>query len=143
MQPASERRARIAGARLYFICDAQPGGRRLADVLGDALAGGVDIFQLRDKDATDDELLRAAATARRLCDDAGALFIMNDRPDLASESGADGVHIGQEDGALEQVREFAGPDLLIGRSTHSPQQIAAAHDEQADYLGVGPANRNA
>ena len=138
MQTAAERRARLDAARLYFIADARPGGRPLADVLAPALAGGVDVFQLRDKEAGDEELLAAAEHARRLCDAAGALFVLNDRPDLARAAAADGVHIGQADGALAAARELAGPELLIGRSTHSPQQIAAAHAEGADYLGVGP-----
>ena len=138
MHTAAERRERLASARLYFICDARPGGRALADVLGPALAGGVDIFQLRDKTASDDELLASAAIARALCDDAGALLILNDRPGLVAESGADGAHVGQDDGPLVAARELAGPQALIGRSTHSPEQIAAAQAEGADYLGVGP-----
>ncbi len=138
MHTAAERRERLAAARLYFICDTRPGGRALVDVLASALAGGVDIFQLRDKTASDDELLRAAALARELCDRAGALLILNDHPGLVATSGADGAHIGQDDGPLATARELAGPHALIGRSTHSPAQIAGAHREGADYLGVGP-----
>jgi thiamine-phosphate pyrophosphorylase len=138
MHTAAERRERLDAARLYFICDARPGGRALADVLGPALAGGVDVFQLRDKAAGDDDLLRAAAIARGLCDAAGALFVLNDRPGLAAAAGADGAHIGQDDGPIGAARELAGADLLVGRSTHSPEQLAAAHAEGADYLGVGP-----
>ena len=138
MRTAAERRERLDTARLYFICDARPGGHPLADVLGPALAGGVDVFQLRDKTAGDDDLLRAAAIARALCDEAGALFVLNDRPGLAAAAGADGAHIGQDDGPIAAARGLAGPELLIGRSTHSPGQIAAAHAERADYLGVGP-----
>ena len=138
MHTAAERRERLDAARLYFICDARPGGRDLADVLGPALAGGVDVFQLRDKAAGDDDLLLAAGIARGLCDAAGALFVLNDRPGLAAAAGADGAHIGQDDGPIAAARELAGADLLIGRSTHSPAQLAAAHAEAADYLGVGP-----
>lgn len=138
MRTAAERRERLEAARLYFICDARPGGRALADVLGPALAGGVDVFQLRDKTAPDADLLRAAAIARELCTAVGALFVVNDRPDLAAAAGADGAHIGQDDGPMGAARALAGPELLIGRSTHSPAQLAAAHAEGADYLGVGP-----
>ena len=138
MRTAAERRARLDASRLYLICDSRPGGRALVDVLGPALAGGVDVFQLRDKTAGDDELLRVAAIARELCDAAGALFVINDRPDLVAPARADGVHIGQDDGPLAAARGLAGPEALIGRSTHSPVQIAAAHAEGADYLGVGP-----
>jgi len=118
-------------ARLYFIC-----GIDRLQTLEPALRGGVDIFQLRDKHAADDELLRAAARARALCTRFGALFVVNDRPDLAVASGADGVHLGQDDMAVQTARAIVGPDLLIGRSTHSPQQIDGAAG--ADYIGVGP-----
>ena len=118
-------------ARLYFIC-----GIDRLQTLEPALRGGVDIFQLRDKHAADDELLRAAARARVLCTRFGALFVVNDRPDLAVASGADGVHLGQDDMAVQTARAIVGPDLLIGRSTHSPQQIDGAAG--ADYIGVGP-----
>jgi thiamine-phosphate pyrophosphorylase len=121
----------LDAARLYFICDIA----RL-DALEPALRGGVDVFQLRDKDAGDDELLRAAAAARRLCDEHGALFVLNDRPDLAVASGADGVHIGQDDMTIADARAVVGPDMLVGRSTHSREQIDAAAG--ADYIGVGP-----
>jgi thiamine-phosphate pyrophosphorylase len=130
------RRARLREARLYFVSDDRPGGRPLADVLRAALAGGVDMFQLRMKDAPDEAILAAAETARALCDEAGALFILNDRPDLAVACGADGVHTGQEDMPLQRARELAGDELLVGRSTHSPDDIEA--DRAADCLGVGP-----
>ena len=131
-----DRRSRLARAALYLVCPTRPGGRALADVLGPALAGGVDIVQLRDKDASDDELLAAAATVRALCDEAGALLILNDRPDLVAAARADGCHVGQEDMDVAQARALAGPEALVGRSTHSSQDIAAAGD--ADYIGVGP-----
>jgi len=121
----------LDAARLYFIC-----GIDRLDTVGPALRGGVDIFQLRDKHAGDDELLRAAAVARRLCSEHGALFIVNDRPDLAVAAGADGVHIGQDDMTIADARAIVGPDLLVGRSTHTPAQIDASAG--ADYIGVGP-----
>jgi thiamine-phosphate pyrophosphorylase len=105
-------------------------------VLGPALAGGVDVVQLRDKAASDEQLLAAAATARRLCDDAGALLILNDRPDLVAAAAAHGCHVGQGDMEVATARALAGPGALVGRSTHSPADIAAAGD--ADYIGVGP-----
>jgi thiamine-phosphate pyrophosphorylase len=87
---------RLHDARLYFICD-----RVHLGALEPALRGGVDIFQLRDKDASDAELLRAAEQARSLCDRHGALFVVNDRPDVAVAAGADGVHLGQDDMGIE------------------------------------------
>jgi thiamine-phosphate pyrophosphorylase len=131
-----DRRARLQTARLYFIADARPGGRPLHEVLEPALAGGVDLFQLRDKHAPDAEILAAAAIARDLCARAGALFFVNDRPDLAAAAGADGVHVGQDDGSVADARAIVGPDALVGQSTHSPAELDAA--TEADLIGVGP-----
>jgi thiamine-phosphate pyrophosphorylase len=122
---------RLHDARLYYIC-----GIDRLDTVEPALRGGVDIFQLREKHAGDDELLRAARTARRLCDEHGALFVVNDRPDIAVAAGADGVHLGQDDMAIEEARAIVGPQVLIGRSTHTPEQVEGAAG--ADYIGVGP-----
>ena len=127
----TDRRERLARARLYLVCD-----RRPERFLRAALAGGVDVLQLRDKDASDDEVLAAAPAFRRAADDAGALFVINDRPDLARAADADGVHVGQDDGPVAAARAIVGADRIVGRSTHSPDQIAAAGD--ADYIAVGP-----
>jgi thiamine-phosphate pyrophosphorylase len=129
-----DRRARLRDARLYFVADR--GGMQRA--LEGALAGGADLFQLRDKAATDDELLGAAETARELCAAAGALFLVNDRPDLAAASGADGVHVGQDDMPVDRARKLIGDDALIGLSTHSMQQAQAGGRSGADYIAVGP-----
>lgn len=127
-----DRRARLERAHLYFICDSAS----LERALEPALRGGADLFQLRDKRAPDDELLRTAERARALCAAHGALFVVNDRPDLAVAAGADGVHVGQDDMAVAAARAIVGDDLLVGLSTHSPAQIDTAAG--ADYLGVGP-----
>src|SRR3954453_15463604 len=103
-----------------------------------ALAGGVDLFQLRDKDATDDELLDAAATARSPCEAAGALFLLNVRPDLVAASGADGVHVGQDDMPVGRARKLVGDDALVGLSTHSIRQVQAGWRSGADYIAGGP-----
>jgi thiamine-phosphate pyrophosphorylase len=129
-----DRRARLRDARLYFVADR--GGMERA--LEGALAGGVDLFQLRDKDATDDELLDAAAAARSLCEAAGALFLLNDRPDVAAASGADGVHVGQDDMPVDRARKLVGDDTLVGLSTHSIRQVQAGWRSGADYIAVGP-----
>ena len=134
--PLSQRAARLSAARLYLVCSTRPDGRPMHDVLSAALAGGVDIVQLRDKQAGDDELLAAAAVAHELCDEHGALLILNDRPDLVGVARADGCHVGQDDMPVEAARALAGPDAIVGLSTHTPQQIDGAAD--ADYIGVGP-----
>jgi thiamine-phosphate pyrophosphorylase len=126
-----DRRQRLLGARLYLVCDRQP-ERFLARALG----GGVDIVQLRSKQAADRDVIDAARPFRRLCTEHGALFILNDRPDLVEATGADGVHLGQDDMPVPLARELLGEDRLIGLSTHSQPQVDGAAG--ADYIGVGP-----
>jgi thiamine-phosphate pyrophosphorylase len=129
---------RLAGARLYLICGVRPAGQEPEPFLLSALTGGVDMVQLREKDAGDDELLAAAEPFRRCCDDHDALLILNDRPDLARAAGADGVHVGQDDPSVAEAREVGGEDLLVGVSTHTAAQVDTARDGGADYIGVGP-----
>jgi thiamine-phosphate pyrophosphorylase len=131
---AVDRRERLRDARLYFVADRDGMDR----ALDGALAGGADLFQLRDKDAADDELLTAADRARERCHAAGALFVLNDRPDLAAACGADGVHVGQDDTPVARAREQVGDDALVGLSTHSMQQAQAGCRSGADYIAVGP-----
>src|SRR5690349_4864463 len=130
----AERRARLQDARLYFVADR--GG--LEHALDGALRGGADIVQLRDKTATDEELLRFAAWVRERGAAAGALFVLNDRPDLAVRAGADGVHVGQDDMAVAEARAAVGDELIVGRSTHSIAQADEGAASGADYIAVGP-----
>ncbi len=134
----AERRARLTAARLYLVCAASPDGSELPDLLRGAIAGGVDIVQLREKHLPDDRLTAVADATRALCERLGALFIVNDRPGVALEAGADGVHVGQEDMPVADVRELVGPGVLIGLSTHSRQEIDAVDPALVDYIGVGP-----
>jgi thiamine-phosphate pyrophosphorylase len=127
-------RERITGARLYLVCDARPRA-----FLEAALRGGVDILQLRDKELDDAGLVAAAAAFRAAADTHGALFILNDRPDLVAACRADGVHVGQDDGPVAAARAAVGADRIVGRSTHAPDQAAGADaDPAVDYLAVGP-----
>jgi thiamine-phosphate pyrophosphorylase len=127
-------RERIASARLYLVSDARP--RAFLDA---ALRGGVDLIQLRDKTLDDDGIVAAAKPFRAAADAAGALFILNDRPDLVEACAADGVHVGQDDGSVAAARVAVGPDRIVGRSTHAPEQGAAADaDPDVDYFAVGP-----
>ncbi len=134
----AERRARLAGAHLYLVCGASPDGSELPDLLRAAIAGGVEIVQLRDKHLPDSELAAVANATRALCERLGALLIVNDRPWVALEAGADGIHVGQDDMPVIDVRELVGPDMLVGLSTHSPAQIDAVDVSVVDYIGVGP-----
>jgi thiamine-phosphate pyrophosphorylase len=137
------RRAKLAAARLYLICDSEPAGRTLEALLRAALAGGADLVQLRDKRLGPQELTDAARRAAAVCHELGALLLVNDDPQVALAAGADGVHVGQEDMPVEEVRELVGRDLLVGLSTHAPAEVDAASAYRggagsADYIGVGP-----
>jgi thiamine-phosphate pyrophosphorylase len=136
----AERRERLAAARLYLVCSGAPGRHELPDLLRGAAAGGVDVVQLRDKRLADDELAAVANAARALCERLGLLLIVNDRPLVAGEAGADGVHIGQDDMSPADARELVGADMLVGLSTHAPEEIDAVDPALVDYIGVGPIN---
>lgn len=122
-------RLRLERARLYLVLDGAH-----AHVLDGALRGGVDVVQLRDKELPDDELVRGAEPFRRACDSYGALFILNDRPDLVAACGADGVHVGQSDASVAEARAIVGPDAIVGLSIETENQLDAI--DGADYLGV-------
>ncbi len=132
------RRERLRTARLYLCCDARPRGEDPEPLLRAALSGGVDIVQLREKSLPRREIERSALTFRRLCDTYSALFMVNDDPDLARACDADGVHVGQDDMAATEAREALGPDAIVGLSTHSEEQIAAAAEQAVNYISVGP-----
>jgi thiamine-phosphate pyrophosphorylase len=137
----AERRTRLAAARLYLVCGASPGQGELPDLLRAAIAGGIDVVQLREKHLPDDQLTAVADATRALCQRHGSprpLLIVNDRPHVALDVGADGVHVGQDDMPVAAVRELTGADVLIGLSTHSPAQIDAVDASLVDYIGVGP-----
>jgi thiamine-phosphate pyrophosphorylase len=125
------RRQRLNRSRLYLVCETQPDS-----FLQAVLAAGVDLVQLRMKEAPAEEIVRTAVRFRRACAEHGALLILNDRPDLVAAAGADGVHVGQDDVAVVTARSVVGPDRLVGLSTHTRAQIDAATG--VDYIGVGP-----
>jgi thiamine-phosphate pyrophosphorylase len=104
----------------------------------EALAGGAQVIQLRAKQMPDGELVALARRVRRWTRDVGALFIMNDRPDLARLGDADGVHVGQGELSVADARRIVGPHALVGISTHSIEQARQAVLDGANYIGVGP-----
>jgi len=128
-------RVTLADRRLYLCTPDRPD---LARFLADCIAGGVDMVQLRDKHLEARPLLARAHLAARVCATAGVPFILNDRPDLALEVGADGVHVGQDDAPPRLARRILGHDAVVGLSTHSPPELEAAGGEPVDYLSVGP-----
>jgi thiamine-phosphate pyrophosphorylase len=126
---ASARLERLARSRLYLVLEANA-----SPVLDAALRGGVDIVQLRDKELGDDALVAAAAEFRAACAEHGALFVLNDRPDLVGACGADGVHVGRGDAPVERARAEIGPDRLLGLSASTVAELADVAG--ADYVGV-------
>ena len=142
MQTREQRAERLAAAHVYFVCEARPHGRDSRPLLDAAIRGGAGIVQLRDKDLSDEELVEAARPFREAADAGGALFILNDRPDLVQPTAADGVHVGQDDVPVAEARAIVGEDALVGLSTHSEEQVheasAAESANRPDQLSVGP-----
>jgi len=123
---------------LYVILDGQAsGGRRLDELLDAVLAGGCRIVQLREKTLPPAGLFPLAQGLRRRCREAGALFIVNDRVDLALAVEADGAHVGQDDLPAREARRLLPPPMILGVSTHNQDQARRARDDGADYVAVG------
>ena len=131
------RKRRLAEARLYVVTGAREKFGDLEGFLDAILGAGVDIVQLREKDWEAGDLIRWGRVFLDAAIRHEALFVMNDRPDVALAVGADGVHVGQNDVPVAFVRDLVGPDVLIGLSTHDSEQLGSAPHE-ADYLSVGP-----
>jgi thiamine-phosphate pyrophosphorylase len=125
----------LADRRLYLCTPDRPD---LETFLEACIGGGVDVVQLREKQLEARPLLRRAAVAATICRERGVPFILNDRPDLALECGADGVHVGQEDAPPALARRILGDRALVGLSTHGAGDLARAMSEPVDYLSAGP-----
>jgi thiamine-phosphate pyrophosphorylase len=134
----TERRTALERAKLYLVAP----GEIPIDLLQSVIEAGVDLVQLRMKEADAAEIIEIGDQFRGECERAGVLLVINDRPDIALALGADGVHLGQDDLPPAVAREIVGPDVLIGRSTHSIEDIERAvreyADGAADYIAVGP-----
>lgn len=132
-------RALLQSCRLYGIVDmgyTRP--EQVEERTRALIAGGVRIIQLRAKGVALDTVRKLAEKMQGICREGGAIFVLNDYPELAAAIGADAVHVGQDGGSLASVRAVVGDSMIVGRSTHSPEQAAAAHAEGADYIGFGP-----
>ncbi|HEX2064061.1 MAG TPA: thiamine phosphate synthase, partial [Acidimicrobiales bacterium] len=125
----------LSARRLYLCTPDRPD---LASFLDACIRGGVDVVQLREKALEARPLLERARLARQVCADLGVPFLLNDRPDLALEAGADGVHVGQDDAPPALARRILGPEAVIGLSTHGPDQLDATASEPVDYVSAGP-----
>ena len=127
----------LAGRRFY-LCT--PDRVDLPQFVDACIRGGVDIVQYREKDADARAVLKRGALVRDVCRSHGVPFILNDRPDLAFELGADGVHVGQDDCPPAAARRILGPNAIIGLSTHSQDDFIGSEREPVDYISVGPIN---
>ncbi len=124
---------------IYLIADRDTlNGKDIASVVSKSLDAGADIVQLRDKTATNEEFLEAAKKIKSLAKDRGALFIIDDRVDMALALDSDGIHLGQDDTPVETARRILGKKKIIGLSTHSASQIDEATKKDVDYISVGP-----
>lgn len=131
-------RQRLLNRRLYLLVTADTCRYGIETTVRDSTLKGVDIVQLREKSLNDRELIRLGKRVREWTLENDALFIVNDRPDIAVACGADGVHLGQDDMSVHQARMVVGSRMLIGVSTHNIEQVQKAVFAGADYLGVGP-----
>jgi len=133
-------RSTLFPARLYGIVD--PGYAaedEVARVTREMIVGGIDVIQLRAKGHSEADIERWARELLPLCRDGGVPFIVNDSPEIAASVGADGVHVGQDDASMDDIRAIVGDEMLVGRSTHSVEQAAiAAADLRTDCIGFGP-----
>ncbi|MCX5683014.1 MAG: thiamine phosphate synthase, partial [Planctomycetota bacterium] len=137
-EEASRPQSRLAAGGLCVLLTEAICRRPWQEVLRAVLAGGAAAVQVREKDLPDGPLLTRAREVCRAAHEAGAIAIVNDRPDIAALAAADGVHVGQDDLAPNDVRRIVGPDRIVGVSTHSLAQALAAAEAGADYIGCGP-----
>ncbi|QEG24081.1 thiamine phosphate synthase [Mariniblastus fucicola] len=134
-------RSRFEESHLYVLIDAcgqRSGFEQLSSLVGDLVAAGVDLIQLRDKSLTDRELVAAGKLIASLTQETKTLWVMNDRADLCVAANADGVHFGQDELSVHDARMILRPNQFIGVSTHSIEQARQAVIDGADYIGVGP-----
>ncbi len=129
---------RLATTRLYVLVDGRETAETFSSLVGSLVAAGVQAIQLRDKSLSDRDLLERARLLREQTRETSTLAIVNDRPDVARLSDADGVHVGQEELGVSDVRRVVGPRALVGVSTHSIEQARQAVLDGANYIGVGP-----
>ena len=132
------RRLRFRGVRLYVLITERLCRRDWFQTVKAAIDGGAGCIQLREKELDDAELLRRARRLRELTTEHNILLAINNRPDIAKLSGADIVHVGQTDLSVREVRHIAGANILVGKSTHTIEQLRAALAEKPDYVAVGP-----
>ncbi len=138
MRTRAERLELLSASRIYVIAPTQLRAGLLADLIPTLASAGAGIIQLRDRTVTAAQLEDSVRACARAAQTAGVLFVVNDDPQLAALVGADGVHLGQDDGSIAGARDLLGPDAIVGRTTRGGSQLAAATAEGADYASVSP-----
>jgi thiamine-phosphate pyrophosphorylase len=129
----------LSGIQLYVIADRKMcRGKNLAEIVSQAIQGGAQMIQYRDKESDDSAFLQLALRLREVCKDGDVPFIVNDRVGIAQQINADGVHVGDEDLSVKEAREALGPDKIVGKTARTVQQALIAEREGADYVGLGP-----
>ena len=124
------------GCRRLYLCT--PDRPDVEQFVADCIDGGVDVVQLREKSAPDSRIVRTARRLTDVCRERNVPFILNDRPDLATDSGADGVHVGQQDTSAGTARRILGERAVVGLSTHAADELELSADEPVDYISAGP-----
>lgn len=132
---AYRRYLKLVRSHLYLVTSPT---EKIFSIVEAALLGGLTLVQYRDKYSPDSDRIRIAKKLREICHDYGALFLINDRVDIAVAVDADGVHLGQDDLPIAVARQLLGPGRIVGRSTTNPDEMERAIAEGADYIGVGP-----
>lgn len=135
---ATDWRKKLAAARLYVLVTESLASTDALTATREAVAGGADIIQLREKNLEDGALLERASALVEICRQAGVLFLLNDRPHVAALANADGIHTGWGDLPIHLARRVQGAERIVGRSTSSLEYLSRATEEGADYVGVGP-----
>jgi thiamine-phosphate pyrophosphorylase len=128
----------LKNAGIYLVTSSEFSNRPTLQIIGQALASGCRLFQLREKNISKKELFELASEAKKLAQKFPSVFIINDHIDIAMAVGADGIHLGQDDLPVGQARKICGDKLIIGVSTHNKEEILKAQDEGADYINIGP-----
>ena len=136
--PAPSGRPTIESARLYVLLDGRSSEEEFCEIAAAVYRGGAEVVQLRDKRLSDRDLLARGEKLREIAEAACGLFVFNDRPDLAAATGADGVHVGQDEASVSACRCVLGADALVGVSTHDCDQLRRAIADGASYVGLGP-----
>ncbi|MEI6092207.1 MAG: thiamine phosphate synthase [bacterium] len=132
------RKELLKKAGVYFVTSTELSLGPTSEILRLYLNAGGRMFQLREKMMSRDELLQLSKYSRKIADEYGALFIVNDDVALAKMSNADGVHLGQDDMSVNEARQMLGDDLIIGVSTHNVEEVLLAQEQGADYINLGP-----